>query len=163
MKLVMKCFSFGFVPVLVLVLGISAGGGQAKTNPPANPQAANTVSKVAPWELPAPQAIFTLPHKPDEGKDPFYPKSQRPYSTTGPVVVTNAQPVAVQVDLKLKVLSGPPDHRLATINNHAFEAGEEAEVISGDRRIRIRCVEIKADSVVVQVGNERKELKMKLF
>ena len=41
--------------------------------------------------------------------------------------------------------------------------GDESDVIAGTRRVRIRCVEINADTgtVVVQIGNERRELRLK--
>ena len=71
------------------------------------------------------------------------------------------EPVQVAVDLRLKAISGLPEHRLALINNHTFEAGEEGEIATTSGRMRIRCLEITQDSAVVQVGSERRELRLR--
>jgi hypothetical protein len=107
------------------------------------------------------QSVFILPHNAQEGRDPFYPKSTRPYTSGAPIIVSNAAPIISSVELKLKALSGEKDRRLALVNNHTFEAGEEAEVTTSSGRMRIRCLEIRPDSVVVQVGPERRELRLK--
>jgi len=128
---------------------------QSKTNQPA---AASTN------EVVVPQAKFIQPQTPHEGKDPFFPRSIYPYQGLAPVVTnTNPGPVAVVADLKLKGISGLPPHRLAVINNHTFEAGEEAEVITTNGRMSIRCLEISENSAVVQVGPERRVLRMKNY
>lgn len=77
------------------------------------------------------------------------------------VVQTTPEPVTVAVELKLKAISGLPEHRLALINNHTFEAGEEGEVVTTNGRMRIRCLEIHGESAVVQVGPERRELRLR--
>ncbi len=84
----------------------------------------------------------------------------RPYAH--PMVPTNA-PVVVTADLRLNGISGSAEHRLAIVNNRTFEAGEEGEVLSGSERVRIRCVEIKADAVVIQFvsGGTRRELRFR--
>jgi hypothetical protein len=103
-----------------------------------------------------------MPKGPPEGVDPFFPRSKRPYQgTILPIVATTLEPVTVAVDLKLKAISGLPEHRLALINNHTFEAGEEGEVVTTTGRMRIRCLEITQDSAVVQVGAERRELHLR--
>jgi hypothetical protein len=53
------------------------------------------------------------------------------------------------------------EHRLALINNHTFEAGEEAEVTTITGRILVRCLQIREESVLIQVGPERRELRMR--
>jgi hypothetical protein len=107
----------------------------------------------------APLAVFAMPRNPSQGKDPFYPRSMHPYSS-GPIP-TNNEPVAIVYDLHLKALSGSGDHRLALINNHTFEMGEEAEVTTATGRIRIKCIDIHGDVVLVQVGGERRELRLR--
>lgn len=107
-----------------------------------------------------PQSAFTIPKKVRDGRDPFYPKSTRVYGTdqlAKPVVTVN--PVA---DLALKGISGTAEEPLAIINNINFAAGEENDVTTRAGRIRIRCVEINrsAGTVLVQVGGERRELRL---
>ena len=86
----------------------------------------------------------------------------RPFTTT--VVRTNLQPtvaVAVTVDLKLNGISGTAARRLAIINNRTFEANEEGVVSTTSGPVRIRCLEIKDDSVLVQVGGEQRVLRLR--
>jgi hypothetical protein len=126
--------------------------------PNAQPQSTNTTATNAPLA----QSVFIMPKGKQEGVDPFFPRSNRPYfGTPVPVAPTNPEPVTVAVELRLKAISGLPEHRLALINNHTFEAGEEGEVVTTTGRMRIRCLEITQDSAVVQVGAERRELHLR--
>ena len=126
--------------------------------PNAQPQSTNTTATNAPLA----QSVFIMPKGKQEGVDPFFPRSNRPYfGTPVPVAPTNPEPVTVAVELRLKAISGSPEHRLALINNHTFEAGEEGEVATTTGRMRIRCLEITQDSAVVQVGAERRELHLR--
>jgi len=128
--------------------------------PNAQPQSTNATAANAPVA----QSVFlSNPKGPQEGVDPFFPRSKRPYFGT-PVPIaptTTPEPAPVAVDLKLKAISGLPEHRLALINNHTFEAGEEGEIVTTNGRMRIRCLEITQDSAVVQVGAERRELHLR--
>jgi hypothetical protein len=131
---------------------------RAVASPNAQPQSTNAIATNAPA-----QSVFVMPKGRPEGVDPFFPRSNRPYfGTPLPVAApTNPEPVQVAVDLKLKAISGLPEHRLALINNHTFEAGEEGEIVTTTGRMRIRCLEITQDSAVVQVGTERRELRLR--
>jgi hypothetical protein len=95
-------------------------------------------------------STFILPSNPGEGHDPFFPDSLRPYESA---MVNNH--TAEITSLIFKGISGPPDHRLVIINNHTFAAGDEEDVITPQGRIHVRCVEIKADSVIVESGGQR--------
>jgi len=123
-------------------------------------QAAPAAQGAAAGDAPAPQAVFVMPHGPPEGRDPFFPRSMRPYAYV-------AQPtqavVVVTADLRLSGISGSAEHRLAIVNNRTFEVGEEGEVTSGSEKVRIRLLEIRADAVVIQFvsGGTRRELKLR--
>lgn len=111
---------------------------------------------------PAPQSnttnanasIFILPSNPGEGRDPFFPGSIRPYKVA---VVANARAADV-TSLVVKGFSGSVDHRLVIINNHTFAAGDEGDVVTHDGRIHVSCIEIRTNSVVIEVGGQRHEL-----
>jgi len=60
--------------------------------------------------------------------------------------------------LVLKGFSGSQNHRLVIINNHTFAAGDTGDVITSDGRVHLRCIEIKTNSTVVEVGGQRYEL-----
>ncbi|MGA3284653.1 MAG: hypothetical protein ABSD57_09380 [Verrucomicrobiota bacterium] len=100
------------------------------------------------------RSVFILPANPGEGRDPFFPKSNRPYEAA---MTTTNNSVEVTA-LVVKGVSGSPDHRLVIINNHTFAAGDIADVITDQGRIRVRCVEIKPRSVVIEVRGQYHEL-----
>lgn len=100
------------------------------------------------------RSIFTLPKNPQQGRDPFFPDSDRPYEWA-----VAAQPHVSDINaLVLKGFSGSLDHRLVIINNQTFAVGDEGDVITHDGPIHLRCVEIKTNSVVIEVGGQRHEL-----
>ncbi len=100
------------------------------------------------------RSVFILPSNPKEGRDPFFPDSDRPYE-----IAAAANPQAGKTtSLVLKGFSGPLNHRLVVINNHTFAAGDEGNVITPSGRIHLRCVEIKTNSVVIETGGQRHEL-----
>ena len=153
----------GAFAILLLCTTVASPNAQPQST---NAKTAASSTNGAPKETPVPKSVFVMPKDKDQGVDPFFPKSHYPY--TGPVVpivipTNTPEPVRVEVDLKLKAISGLPEHRLALINNHTFEAGEEGEIITNKGRMRIRCLEIHQDSAVVQVGSERRELRLPAY
>ena len=112
--------------------------------PPARPATTNA----------PPRSVFALPANPGEGRDPFFPKSNRPYEMT-PASTNN---IAEVTALVVKGVSGSVDRRLVIINNHTFAAGDIADVLTEQGRIRVHCVEIKPRSVVIEVANQYHEL-----
>lgn len=100
------------------------------------------------------RSVFILPTAPREGRDPFFPKSNRPFEMTP--AATNAVPEVTA--LVVKGISGSPDHRLVIINNHTFATGDIADVITEQGRIRVHCIEIKPRSVIIEVSGQYHEL-----
>ena len=47
----------------------------------------------------------------------------------------------------------------AIINNHTFAQGDEGDVLTSQGRVHLECIEIKANSVVIEYGGQRHELK----
>jgi|ERR1017187_1840106 hypothetical protein len=99
------------------------------------------------------RSVFILPANPGQGRDPFFPKSNRPYETS--MAATNTVEATALV---VKGISGSSDHRLVIINNHTFATGDIGDVITGQGRIRVHCIEIKPRSVVVEVSGQYHEL-----
>jgi len=100
------------------------------------------------------RSVFILPSNPKEGRDPFFPDSDRPYE-----IAAAANPQAGKAtSLVLKGFSGPPDHRLVIINNHTFAVGDAGNVITPSGPIHLRCVEIKTNSVIIETGGQHHEL-----
>lgn len=112
---------------------------------------------VAPADETTPQAarsVFNLPANPKEGRDPFFPSSSRPYQSQTPANTS----VGDLSSIVMQGITGPPDHRLAIINNVTFGVGDDAEVRTPQGRIQIHCVEIGADSAVIEADGQRREL-----
>jgi hypothetical protein len=104
----------------------------------------------------APKSIFVMPGKPEEGLDPFFPNSTRPYEAA---MVANRHSAAVG-SLELRGFSGDSSQHLVIINNHTFAKGDALDVITSAGRIRVRCIEIKPNSVIVEADGQRVELSM---
>ena len=141
-----------------LGLVFAACAAQSPAAPPQPAGKAPASANAAPAELEIPKSVFTNPSTPQQGRDPFFPQSAR---MPKPVMVATTNTLLIVAELELKGISGSAEHRLAIINNRTFEPGEEGEVLSSQGRVRIICREIKADSVVVQVGSELRVLRLR--
>lgn len=127
-------------------LPAAAAPAAAPVAPPvAHPAAPETVSR----------SVFVVPTNSREGRDPFFPDSTRLFDDTPTSTVPEVGNLS---SLILKGISGPPGHRLAIINNHTFGPGDEGDVTTSHGRIHIRCLEIKADQVVVESGRQHQVL-----
>ena len=135
----------------------------AVTAAPANKAPANKApakkadAKAEPAEPEIPQSVFIIPTAIGEGKDPFFPN--RPVVA---VATPRTKKAAVtSVKLVLSGMSGTREKPLAIINNRTFETGEEADILLKEGRTRVRCVEIRDDSVLVEVNGARQELRFR--
>jgi hypothetical protein len=157
----------GFLGVFAFAVSIASSGASdtnqallvhARTANPAPPQPVAT-------EAPEPPlSNFAIPRRASEGRDPFFPNSSRVYGTDSVAKSTNSTNApTIAADLTLKGISGSTEQPLAIINTTTFTTGEANEVIlKGGRRVRIVCVEINmsAGTALVQVGAERRELRL---
>jgi hypothetical protein len=102
-----------------------------------------------------PRSLYITPTNSMSGRDPFFPNRGVSVLTPQPQHPANA------VVLVLNGLSGSADHRLVIINGRTLAEGEEAGVNTANGSVRIRCVEIKKDSVIIEVAGERRELRLR--
>jgi hypothetical protein len=74
-----------------------------------------------------------------------------------------ARPTPEPTTLVLKGISGTGKDRFALINNTTFETMEKAKVRIGTTNVTVRCLEIRNDSVTIQVDGspEKKQLFLK--
>jgi len=115
---------------------------------------AATNAPAAEAQIPQSQFDDSLPN----GRDPFFPRSQSRAASAGS---TNTSRVASS-SLVYRGVSGPPERRLAVINNASFSAGEEKEIVIAGSRIKVRCEEIRDDLVVVSVGSPPQRIELPL-
>jgi hypothetical protein len=128
----------------VLLIALAAASATALGQPAENP-AGNTASV---------RSVFVLPTNPQEGRDPFYPESTRPYANA-----VAAHVVAPIVNtLTVRGFSGTPGNRMVIINNHSFGVGDEGDVLTAGGRVHVRCLEINDNSVVIEANNQRRQL-----
>lgn len=147
--------------LLCLTLVSHAASSQTNaTSRPSNPSPAVPDALSATQEMP--KSVFVVPAAATEGKDPFFPRSTRPYSSIAPNITTN-QPQSLTADLFVAGFSGLAERPLAIINTTTFGVGDENDVIAKGRRVRVRCLEInmQTGTVIIQVGSERKVLRFK--
>jgi hypothetical protein len=100
------------------------------------------------------RSVFVMPASPADGRDPFFPDSSRPYASA----VTGAKATDDVSLLDFKGISGTTDARLAIINNHTFAAGDDEYVLTTQGRVHIHCLEIRSNSVIIEIGGQRHEL-----
>jgi hypothetical protein len=101
-----------------------------------------------------PQSVFV---DDERGRDPFFPNStRRQYKPAVPEVTAAVGPAS----LVLLGITGPPERRIALINNQTFLAGEENKVRVPGGSSLVKCEEIRERSVVVTIqgGTERFEI-----
>jgi hypothetical protein len=124
--------------------------------------APTTSTNLSPASVAIPLSVF---NRNETSRDPFFPNSIR--FKKREVVTAKATPpppVVVTVDLQLRGITGLPGQRIALINNRSLKAGEEANFKSSTGiPVRVRCVEVRDESVVVVIGKdaERKVLTLR--
>jgi TPR repeat protein len=69
-------------------------------------------------------------------------------------------PPIVYSDLTLKGISGSGNRRFAMINDQTFSPGDQLPVKVADKKLKVRCIEIRERSVIVTIEGEegQKEL-----
>ncbi|MGH7941506.1 MAG: hypothetical protein ACREE6_14830 [Limisphaerales bacterium] len=95
------------------------------------------------------KSVFILPTNPNEGRDPFYPNSMRPYQDFVPRHVSKASA------LQVRGFSEIAGRRYVIINNHTFGEGDEGDVLTARGRVHVRCLNVGPDSVLVESDGSR--------
>jgi len=98
-----------------------------------------------------------------QGKDPFFPESTRRLTQPAIASAPKENTPAQNYSFSLKGISGSKLQPLALINNATVGVGEFAEVRASGRPVKIRCREIRDQSVVIEIDGtgEVKELKLR--
>lgn len=139
-----------------IISGIFLGSTALLAAAPTN-AAAIAITNAAPAEAILRKSVFQDDLK--NGKDPFFPKSTRRGERL-PNSQTNATPV---IQLALKGISGTLGRRFALINNQPIAVGETASVKVIGGQVRVRCWEIRENSVLISIegSSEKKELRLR--
>ncbi len=105
-------------------------------------------------DMPPPKSVFTMPAKPSEGRDPFFPDSIRPYEAAQAAAAPSNVPSITDLVVKTILVNGH-GRAFAVINDQTFGVGDEGDVLTrSGRRIHIQCTGINAarGTVTVEVG-----------
>lgn len=138
-----QTYSWKLTPVVLAITWTVSALGASNT-PPAKSTKPDTN-----------RSVFVMPASPADGRDPFFPDSIRPYEAAMAGTKQKVDEISL---LEFKGLSGPMEKRLAIINNHTFAAGDDEYVLTTQGRVHIHCVEIRANSVIIELSGQRHEL-----
>jgi len=109
-----------------------------------------------------PQSVFTVPTSKSEGCDPFFPNSSRLWAPSESALTASKPSKPTGTDcLALKGLSGTPANPFAMVNGRTMSRGEDAEIMTDCGRLLVHCVDITTNSAIVEVGGERRELRLR--
>jgi hypothetical protein len=139
-----------------LVAAVVFGLATVRSAPPESRPGAGT--RATPTNA-IPQSVFVVPTNTKDGRDPFFPNSDRLLAAGSTTPKRTSTPETAL--LVLNGLSGTAGRKLAMINGRTLAEGEEAEVSTAGGRVRFRCLEIKTDSVIIEVSGERRELRLR--
>jgi hypothetical protein len=127
---------------LLLTTGIVAAKDRAAASAtPTNASAA---------ELVIPLSVFNA--GPQAGRNPFFPRSVRDNKAS-----ETAPAARFPDEVKLRGISVSPSRRLAIINDVTIAAGETGEIKINGRRVTVRVIAVKENSVVITIDGITEE------
>jgi hypothetical protein len=103
-------------------------------------------------------STFIVPVGTKEGRDPFYPESTRVFEVMLAANQTNR--TSEITSLKVPGISGASGKLLAIINNHTFAVGDEGDVLTSSGRIHLKCLQITATYVIVEVNGQNHRINL---
>jgi len=140
--------------VVALSLATVNSAPAAGKTPPAKAPAAEPEPEI-------PQSVFTIPATSGVARDPFFPSRIIQAQVAKPAATNATARVASLSCLVLKGLSGTPSNPLAMVNGRTMARGEDAEIVTDCGRLLVHCVDITTNSAIVEVGGERRELRLR--
>ena len=100
------------------------------------------------------KSVFIVPTSTKDGRDPFFPESTRLKAESTTALTPAVRQTMEISSLKFQGISGTPGSLVAIINDHAFAAGDDGDVITSNGRVHIRCLEIQEDHVTVEINGQ---------
>jgi len=157
-----RCASAGLLALVVLLV-TSCGSKPPAAVAGARPASAapGPGAAVAPVP-PTNQFAAVFIDEPGVGCDPFFPQSARraprPKAAAGSGAAAASVAAEVVDRFQLKAIGGTASRRLATINRVTLLVGESGRVRFVGGEATVQLLEVRDDSVVVLVDEERQEL-----
>jgi len=150
--------------LITILSGLTLAATAAVAAPQTANSSATNAAKATPPKpaaiIPA-RSIFTQPSSIRDGRDPFFPESTRAFDAANTAAVANGAPRNIEAtQLAIKGVSRDARGRLMVIiNNHTFMVGDEGDVLVTGGRAHLRCMEIRPDTVIVEVNGARHEIR----
>jgi hypothetical protein len=146
-QLVIFRTTLGLGAGLLLLASMETALAQSGSPPPKSPAP-------SPTPLEASKAVFA--DHALNGKDPFFPDSQRrhPPAQANPANPFN-QPAGLLAQVVLKGISWNKDRRLAVLNNVTLAEGEKGPVRVNAQIITLQCLEIRERSVLISMEGSK--------
>lgn len=151
--------------VLDLIYRMDAGGGSLL-----HPRRGGHVCFIPAWVLGLGLLMMGALHLalPESGRElsreyrqRLQPLGEQPRSEPRGGLTISRQPQQPRAVLKLTVMSGTGDRRLATINGETFAPGETHNVKVAQGRLTVTCVEIHELSVIVKITGQPHPVELK--
>ena len=105
-------------------------------------------------KLPPPHSVFVMPVNTSEGRDPFFPESNRVFEDNP----ATQHHTIDENSFKIKGISYEHGRPMVIVNNHTFAVGDEGDVLTTAGRVHLRLIEIRADYVTIEVNGSRRQL-----
>jgi hypothetical protein len=109
--------------------------------------------KAAPAKPAPARSVFVMPASASEGRDPFFPESNRPYEDS-----VASKRTSDATAFTVKGMSFEHGRPMVIINNHTFAIGDEGDVLTANGRTHIRLINIRNSTVTIEVNGTRREL-----
>jgi hypothetical protein len=154
------------VPVLALCLWAgcgkpapkAAGAGKAATNPPPKTGPTNAVNAATTTNNPF-LSVFVVPtNPPKDGRDPFFPVSSRSVEVSKPKSREKQKTAETGPEGVLDVFVTPTRPPTAIINHHTFFKGDVADIIIGNSRVPVSCIDVVNGMAEVMIDGHRRQL-----
>ena len=146
-----KKLSWSLVVVASVLPSMESVAAPGARTPAATPAA--SAAAAATQEPQQIKSVFV--DRPNFGRDPFFPNSERRGKLPQDIVT---EPVANFNNITLKGVSGTSENRLAILNNKTCAAGEEIELRISGHPTKVKCVEVREKSVVISINGVTREL-----
>jgi len=130
-------------PALLIVLAISAASGDTGFAAAATTGTTVKAGVVSNSEAVFPKSVFAY----RAGRDPFFP--DRPLED-GKAIEDGKVDEKKQEDIVLRGITGNSGRRIVLINGHSLAKGEIKEIKVGTNMFKIRIIEIKEKSVIIE-------------
>lgn len=143
--------------LLVVALALAPRLAHAAGQPAAGKPAAGKPAAAPVQEAPPPRSVFVI--DPQAGKDPFFPKSTRPFGRilikTNEVAVVSSQ---FPPEIRVQGFSNQRDKLIVILNGKSITKGEKIDLPIRGVRVTVHCLDLTEKSILLEANGITQEL-----